>query len=176
MITTRRAIVLAAMMLAASARASSADDKTSMAVSDALSLLVAHRSLDGRQVVVRHSGMEQAVTVPWDFASGSLRLRIARNIAVLATVERTIEETRQTIIREILTGMPADKDGKRPSSIYPGTPEHEVFTRQFTAALRERVSLDLSRIKASDLRLDKNEIPVTTLTALAPILDDDLPK
>lgn len=164
----RRCIpLLVGALLLATAIDVQAQSKPPM-IADALSMLQAFRNLDGRQVIVKVNGADTPVMTPWDFASGTLRLRIARNISALAAVEKDVEETRQSIVKEILKGMPAG------SQITPGTPEFEVFSLQIADALKQPAAVTLSRIKASELRLDKNEIPITALSALAPILDDDV--
>lgn len=153
----------------------SASAQKALTTADALSMLQALRNLDGRIVVVKQNGVDTPVTMPWEFGSGTLRLRIARNIAALAAIEKTVEDSRQSIVKEILKGMPASKDGT-PTSIMPGTPEFDNFQRQITDILNQLAQVDLTRIRASELKLDKNEIPATALTALAPILDDDVSK
>lgn len=167
------AIVLAALAIIFGTLAAGAEEKKPLTVAEALSLLQALRNLDGRIVVVKNGANESTVTLPWEFGSGTLRLRIARNVSALAGVERSLEEARQKIVAEILQKMPS-KDAT--ASIAPGSPEFAAFSRQVSEALAAPAPVDLARIKASELRLDKNEIPVTALSALAPILDDDVTK
>lgn len=137
-------------------------------VSQAVALVVALRNLDGHLVIVKQSGADNTVMIPWEFGSGALRLRVASNIAILDLVQKTTEDARQAIIAEV-----TKRSGQ--AELKPGTPEFDDFQRQFgqmmdgPAAGTERIA----RIKASELKLDKNEIPVTVLAALGPILDDD---
>lgn len=145
-----------------------------ISVAQAMSLLQAMRNLDGRVVIIKQNGVEGAVQQPWDFGSGAFRMRIANNTTALAAVERSLEETRQAIVRELLKGAPPEADGKPATSIAPGTPQWEELQRQYGEALNAPASVTLSRIRASELRLDRNEIPVTALSAMAPILDDDV--
>lgn len=159
-----------ALVLILSATAAIAQSKPPT-VGEALSMLQAFRNLDGRPVVVKQNGVDATVVTPWEFGSGTLRLRIARNVSALAQIEKFVEETRQKIIAEILRGMSAGKDGQAPQ-IMPGSPEFDNFTKQITDMLAHPAQVTLSRIKASELRLDKNEIPVTSLSALEPILDE----
>lgn len=132
-----------------------AQAKPKLTVGQGLSLLAALRTLDGHQVVIRQNGQEAVVLVPWELASGSLRLRVASNISILAINEKVAEDARQAILRE----------GK------------DTAQAQYAEALEQPAQGgdDLSRIKASELRLDKNEMSVTALSALAPILDVDVP-
>lgn len=163
-----------ALLLAASAALGEAA-RPKITVADALSLLAALRNLDGRAVVAKRDGVDTTVVVPWDFASGSLRMRIARAITALAAVERDTEEARKAVLTEIMAKMPPDKEGRRPTMIPGGTPEFDDFQRQIEGILRAPAAgADaLPRIKVGELKLDRNEIPVTALSALSPILDDD---
>ena len=154
--------------------AAAAADKPPLSNAQALSMLSALRNLDGHVVVIKQNGTDTQVMVPWEFASGTLRLRIARNITALTAVEKSIDDARQAIVKEILKGMPPDKDGKPATTIAPGSPEFEQFQRQITDALNAGAAVDLNRIKASELKLEKNEIPGTAISALSPIIDDDV--
>lgn len=145
-----------------------AAEKPPLTVAQALSLLSALRNLDGHLVIIKQAGADQTVMVPWDFGSGTLRLRISRNITALAVNEKAVEDARQGIVREVIKSAPGAKE------ITQNTPEWENFARQFNDVLNAAATVDLSRIRASELKLDKNEIPVTALSALAPILDDDV--
>lgn len=140
-----------------------------LTIAQAIPLVSALRNLDGHLVVIKQNGADNIVMIPWDFGSGSLRLRIANNITILTSIEKTAEDTRQAIIKEILK-----KSGG--TEIKPGTPERDDFDRQFAEmmALPAPGGRDVARIKASELRLDKNDIPVTAISAMAPILDMDV--
>lgn len=164
----RRSIfaIVAALLLTTAAPAA----EKALTVGDALNMLLALRNLDGRAVVVK----ENVVITPWDFASGTLRLRIARNIMALTEIEKTANDARESIIREILRRMPAGADGKPQNEIPAVSAEAEEFRKQYAAVLAEPTAVTLSRIRASELRLDKNEIPTSTLAVLSPILDDDV--
>jgi hypothetical protein len=137
-------------------------------------LLQAMRALDGRVAIVKQNGVDVAVAQPWEFASGALRLRIAKNTTALAEVEKALEDTRQAIVRELLKNVPPDADGKPAAAIPQGSPQWEDLQRQFGEALNAPSRVLLMRIKASELKLDRNEIPGTALSAMAPILDDDV--
>ncbi len=167
------ALLAAAVLLSPNAAAAQA--KPPINVAQGLSMLSALRNLDGRIVVVKVNGTDQTVVVPWEFGSGTLRIKVAKNIAILAENERAVESARQSIIKEILAKGDPDKDGKPPTSIQPGTPEFDLFQRQYQQALDALASgtADLMRFKSSELKLERNEIPVTALAALSPILDLD---
>jgi hypothetical protein len=149
-----------------------AQTKSGLTVAQALSMLQAHRVLDGHSVIVKQNGADTAVLQPWEFGSGTLRFRLAKNTAALAEIEQGLDTARRAIVKELLKGMP-EIDGKKPTSIDSGSPQFAELQRQFGEALDAPASVSLFRIKVSEFKLDKNEIPVTALSALEPILDDD---
>lgn len=141
----------------------------------ALNLIVALRGLEGRIIIIKQNGVDTQVQQPWDFGSALLRLRIKRNIQVLEPVEKAIKDTREAMVTEALAKM-AEKNGQKPTVIEPGTPEFIAFLKQLEDMLEKPVDgqVDLSRIRASELKLDRNEIGPSVLTGLDPILDDDV--
>jgi hypothetical protein len=165
-----RSIAVAALvstaMLALAPPASAADN---LPVKDALMLLTALRNLDGRPVVVEQNGQRGTVVQPWEFKSGLLRLKIAENIAALAVVERAVDEARMAIVRQVSKKFELER-------IDPDTPAFAEFSKLYQEVLNAPTpgADGLSRIKASDLKLDQNEISVTVLAALKPILDMDV--
>lgn len=158
--------VLIAAAFIAPGLAEAADKIT---VGQTFSLATALRNLDGHMVVIKQGGAENAIMIPWDFGSGSLRLRIANNLNILDAVAKMVEDTRQNIVKEI-----TKKSGT--TEIKPSTPEMDDYQKQYgdVATQPAAGTQDLARIKASELRLDRNEIPGTVLSALKPILDDDV--
>ena len=168
------AIVAAvAVVIAPCARAEDAQ-KPKITVAQALSLLAALRNLDGHVVAIKQGASDATVMIPWDFGSGLLRLKIANDISILSLNEKSAEDARQGVIKEIVKGLPEDK---RAAGIQAGTPEFSVFQAQYGEALNAPAqgTQDLARIKASELKLDKNEIGGTTISGLMPILDIDVP-
>jgi len=160
---------LVAIALLVSPTRARAADTGKITVAQAIPLATALRNLDGHMVVIKQNGADNVVMTPWDFGSGSLRLRIANNLTILAAIEKSAEDGRQAIIKEILK-----KTGG--SDIKPGTPDYEDYQRQFADLMAQPASgsQDLSRLKASELKLDRNEIPVTVLSTLGPILENDV--
>lgn len=132
---------------------------------DAQALDMALKSLDGHPVVIKRNGTEETVSVPYEFGSGSLRLRIANDISIVDAGLKALDETRRGIIKEHL------KPGQ--TEIKVGTPAFEQVQEEYRQALAAPLPRagELSRIKASELKLDQNEIPVTVLQALKPVLD-----
>jgi hypothetical protein len=131
-------------------------------------LSTAIRNLDGHMVVVKQNGADNVIMIPWDFGSASLRLRLAANLTILEAAAKNVEGVRVSTIQEI-----TKKAGI--AEIKPGSPEYDEFQRQYAELLEGPApgTEALARIKASELKLDVNDIPVTVLSALAPILDND---
>lgn len=146
--------------------------KPVLTIGQALGILSAARSLDGRMVMVKQNGQDAAIMQPWDFGSGSLRVRILKTIAALEPNVKIEEDARRKIVTEILAGMPPGT-----TEIKSGTPEYTKFLEQREQMLKEpAVGGDqVYTIKASELRLDRNEIPISVLAGLEPILDVDVP-
>lgn len=168
----RRAFAMTAtLLLVAMTMPALGQSKKALTVGEALTMLQAFRNLDGRVVVVKQNGVDTSVTTPWDFGSGTFRMKIAKNVAALVAVEQQVEDTRQKIVAEIQSRLPVGKNGEA-SAIAQGTPEYEAFSKQINDMLKQPAQVTLSRIKVSELKLDKNEIPVTVLAALDPILDE----
>jgi hypothetical protein len=143
-------------------------DAPKLRARDAMALAQALRELDGRKQVVKVNGQDTIVVTPWEFGSGSLRLRIANDLAILSAVEQQMTTIRAAIFREVTKG------GSQ-TDIPPGSPEAAAFMKQFEDALNQPAAgtQDLARIKASELRLDRNEIMPSVLEGLRPILDQD---
>lgn len=163
----RRTALFAVLLTVLSPCVSSAG-QGAISVRDAIGLAAALRSLDGHTVILKQDGKDVPTMVTYEFGSGSLRLRIASDLAILVAVEKQLEEARRSVVREILRSRGV-------ASIDPGTPAYEDFTKQMEAILDQPAAgtEGLARIKGSELHLDKNEIPVTTLAAMAPVLDQD---
>ncbi len=162
-----------ALLAASVATPAFAADK--ITVLQATQLSTALRNLDGHMVVVKQNGADATLMIPWDFGSGVLRLRIANDIAIVDDVLKRAEEARLGIVRELLKKFEA-RTGEKATDLKAGTPEFDEFQKQYLEMIAQPAggSQDLARIKASELKLDRNEIPVTVLSALRPILDDDV--
>ena len=164
----RATSVIALMLALGSPVVGFSAEATKLRTRDALALAQALRGLDGRQMVVKVKGEDTVIMVPWDFGSGSLRLRIANDLAILSAVEQHLTGTRQAIFAEVTKGTNLQE-------LKAGTPEAAAFMKQFEEALDQPAAgtQDLARIKASELRLDRNEIAPSVLEALRPILDQN---
>ena len=164
----RYAIPLIAVAIGLGSPPVRSTELSKITVREALSLAAALRNLDGHMVVTKQNGVEQTIMIPWEFSSGSLRLRIANDLAIAGAAETSLEKARQAIVKEIQK----EHGG---AEIKPGTPEYDLFLAQYSEALDQPAAgtQDLVKIKASELKLDHNEIAVTVLTALRPILEID---
>jgi hypothetical protein len=139
-------------------------------VRQALALAPALRNLDGKPSVVKQNGTDAILMNPWEFQSGIVRLVLGNDLAIVEPVERAAENARQGIIRELLKKMPAGS-----AQIAAGTPQWDEYQKQYDQVLDAPAvgTQDLAKIKASDLHLEKNEIPITVIAALKPILEID---
>jgi hypothetical protein len=153
-----------------------AENPGKITIAQAAAMATALRNMDGHIIVVKQGGIDNMVMIPWDFGSASLRLRIASDIAILDGVARSVETSRQAIIKELLAKANERTPDKPATEIKPSTPEYDEFQRQYADlnASPAPGTQDLARIKASELHMDRNDIPVTVLSALGPILDDDV--
>lgn len=154
----RRTVMALTAIAALSASPAAATPDLTMA--DCQTLLSGLTALDGRQELTKDG---TAVLVPYQFGNAALRLAIQQNIAALQAVMADFTKVQQGIFREIA--------GPDVAEIRPGTPELGRYQKQLAEALQVRCPAKLSRIKAGDLRLDRNEIPGSVLGAIDKILD-----
>lgn len=136
-----------------------------MTVLDCLQILGGLNEIDSKRQVVINAGKpnEQVVELVYEFGNGRLRQDLARNIALLSIVQRDSEAARQKVFAEVAKGAP---------EIKPGTPEATEYDRQMRELTGRPCPIDgLIRIKASELKLDRNEIRAAPLAAIDKILD-----
>jgi hypothetical protein len=134
-------------------------------VLDCLTILQGLNEIDGKHPVIVNQGKpeEKVLDLPYEFGNGRLRGDIAHNIAVLTIVQRANGDAQQKIFADVAKG--ADK-------ILPGTPEGTEYDRQMRQLTSAPCAIDgLTRIKASELKLDKNEIRAGALAAIDKIFD-----
>lgn len=177
---------------ALSCGAALAADAPKITLDQASKLLVALRNLDGHMIVVKQNGVDNVVMDPWHFGSARVRLRISNDINVLEASLKVAQTARQGIFREaaakatkrLCSVAPEAAGGKlaaecvngQVNELRPGMPEFDEYDRQSKELDAQGApgTQDLARIKASELNLDRNEIPGTVLSALEPILDNDV--
>lgn len=171
----RTALAIASIAFMSPAAANDAPVKP-LTNADAISLISALRALDGHQQVVKLNGQDAVVIVPWEFKSAALRIKLSRDLDKLAPIEHSVNEGQNGIVRELLKTIPDNKDGIKPSSINQSMPQWVDYEKQYNEMLNAPALIDgdLFHFKASELKLDVNEIPGSTLAGLHPIMDDDV--
>lgn len=132
-----------------------------MKMREAIALLPALTSLDGRQRVVLDGGVEKIVTEPYRF-SANTRMAIARNVAALQAEQVSFNAARNGIIMQMSGGAGKVPDDKVPA---------------FQAELLSLMEADcdgvsMRKISEADLNLAENPIPPSVLAELMPILAD----
>ncbi len=130
-----------------------------LTIAECQTILSGLTGLDGRTELSRDGA---AVTLAYKFENARLRVAIQQNIAALQAVQAEFSKGVQGVFKEIAGDAP---------EIKPGTPEMVRYTKQVTDAQQLPCRAELVRIKADDLKLDKNEIPGSVLGALDKILD-----
>jgi hypothetical protein len=134
-------------------------------VLDCLLILGGLNEIDGKRQVVVNAGKanEQVIEAPYEFASGKLRLDLAKNISILSVIQRRVEEARQKLFAEVAKGD---------VEIKPNTEKGIEYDRRVRQIGEQPCPIsELVRIKAADLKLDKNEIRSGALAAIEKILD-----
>lgn len=140
-----------------------AEEPAPITINDCLTILSGLNSLDGRMVVVNAGKpSEQVINQAYEFNNGALRGDIADNIAALTIVQRTAQEAQGKITLDIAKGDP---------EIKPGTPKALEYDRQLRELVARPCGIPLKRVKTSDLKLDRNEIPASVLAAIDKIRD-----
>lgn len=160
-------LALIAAVLTAAASPVRSGEQAKMTVADVLALSTALRNLDGHMIVVKQNGTDGTVMVPWEFGNGRLRLRIANDLSIVDAAVKIANDAQAAIFKEVTKKFNV-------TALTPGTPERTEYDAQIAELMKQPAAgeHDLAKIKASDLNLDKNEIPVSVLSALKPILEE----
>lgn len=141
-----------------------AADKVKISFQDAIILNNALSALDGRERVVKDGERERVVSEPYDLGPG-LRAAIGKNLTRLKAPVEIYSNAEKGLRNEITKGGVIE--------IKAGSPEVELFIQKRAELLKLEESIEpLIRIKRSELKLEKNPIPGTVLSAMDPILDD----
>lgn len=154
-------VIFSLLMVACDAVRSSARaaEPSKMTVGECLSVLAGLNGLDGKQELTKDGA---AITTPYQFGSAKLRLAIQQNIARLTDLQRGVTQVQQDIFREVAGTA---------TEIKPNTAEFVRYQKMILDAQQAPCNIELQRIKADDLKLDKNEIPGSVLGALDKILE-----
>lgn len=144
---------------------------------DCLTILSGLNEIDGKRQIVVLAGKpnEQVIETVYEFSNGRLRQDIARNISLLGIVQRDQQQAAQKVLMEVSGG----KGELRPPPDTASAGEKSDYLRktlEYDRQMKELTSrpcpIDgLTRIKASELKLDKNEIRSVALSAIEKILD-----
>lgn len=130
-----------------------------LTVQECLTVLAGLNGLDGRTEMTKDN---TPVQVPYQFGSAKLRLAIQQNIARLNDLQQGLTKVQQEMFREVAGTA---------TEIKPNTAEMVRYQKMVLDAQQQPCNINLQRIKADDLKLDKNEIPGSVLGALDKILD-----
>ncbi|CAN7375491.1 hypothetical protein LJR220_003347 [Bradyrhizobium sp. LjRoot220] len=146
-------------------------------VLDCLTILNGLEEIDGKRTMIVNQGKanEQVVELPFEFGNGRLRQDLARNIGILGIVRRDQQAAAQKVLMEISKG----KGEIRPPEQSASAEDKAEYLRQtleYDRQMRELTARPcpvdgLTRIKASELKLDRNEIRAGALSAVDRILD-----
>jgi hypothetical protein len=155
-------LLLSIVVLAASAVCASADP-VKIKGSDLLELGRGLGDLDGCFKVVTdpRTGKDEKVAIAYEF-TGKVRFAIARNLTAVKPALEALAKAKQAIGEEVA--------GKGVTEIKGDSPALAAFNRKWAEVLNEPITVDLAKLTESDLNLDRNGIPGTTLTALQPVI------
>lgn len=132
-----------------------------LSITDCLTILNGLNAMDMHQVIINAGKANEAVAnMPYEFNNGALRGDIADNIAVLSNIQRVQQEAQQKIFYDVAKGD---------LEIKPGTEKAVEYDRQLRELTGRPCMAQLKKIKTSDLKLDKNEIPSSILAAISKI-------
>lgn len=140
-------------------RSARAAEPAKMTIGQCLTVLAGLNSLDGKQELTKDG---TAIVTPYQFGSAKLRLAIQQNVARLNDLQQGVQKVQQEIFREVAGNA---------TEIKPNTAEFVRYQKMILDAQQEPCNIELQRINAADLKLDKNEIPGSVLGALDKILD-----
>lgn len=141
---------------------------------ECLTILSGLNALDGYQTVVNAGKPnEHAITKAYEFGNAKLRTTIRDNIVALSSVQEVNNKVQQDTVKEL-----AGEDGIITPTIIGSNGKDSVINPKYTEYVKkvnESQQLPcpaiLAHISISDLKLDKNEIPGSVLSALDKILD-----
>ncbi len=142
------------------------NDDTGISVKnrDILNLLKALSALDGRPtpVTVKDKDREvtQIVIKPYSF-SGTARLAMARALVAVKDVNDALSRTHDGLVKQFAD--PADPTQVSDANM-------QAFTDEWEKVLDAAVVLKFARISCTELRVEENQLPVSVLAALDPLL------
>lgn len=125
-----------------------------------LSLSEAITALDGSRVTLLVDGKAVEVWRGYKLSPKS-RLALARAQGVLSGLTADFHRAKDALIKQHAGGE---------SAIGPASPHFNSFSNDFRALTQQPVETALPVITEKDLHLDENEIPISVLNALLPII------
>jgi hypothetical protein len=117
------------------------------------------QALDGFDCVIRDGANDRIVRR--FYALGKARLDIARNLNVLKHELQSFDDARAALIREASAGKDSITEQDE------GWPR---FKAEYEKMARAEQEIELCELKADDLRLDQNDLPILALAALQDII------
>lgn len=156
--------------------------QSSVTINECLMILQALNNIDEHIVIVGKEPNQQLVKQSYEYGPGGFRLNfLAHNIRILTTIQQDAQAEQQKILRDILAKMPPvalkDKDGKETGDtkpafeIQPNTPEAIEYDKKLKELTAAPCLADLTHFREGDLKLEKNELPASSLSSLDKIRD-----
>lgn len=146
---------------------------TGMTLNDCLLILQGLNAIDEHIVLFGKPGEQQTIKLAYEYGSGTFRAALGSNIRILTTLQQGAQADQQKILLEVFKGKggtPPDKDAssEEKAEFAKQSIAYDKQLKELTAA---PCAVQLTRIKVSDLKLEKNELPASALANLDKILD-----
>lgn len=135
-----------------------------LTVEQATGVYGALQNLDGRERAVGNKDNERIIMEPYKL--GALRLTIAKNCTALKNALSPYEKARNDFIVEKSggTGTIDPKDNKEAAA---------AVLEQTQKWLAEEIDVKIEKLSYADLKVEENNIPISVLADLAPIIKDE---
>jgi len=127
---------------------------------DVRSLMTAINSLDGRHKAHEVDGKTVIIVEPYAL-SATCRMAMARNLGILSSIHDAIARAHRAFFAQ--HADPATQE-------IPGDKVDEV-NRDWSAVMQQEQEITLYTVPESALGVEENQIPVSTLALLSPLLD-----
>jgi hypothetical protein len=151
-------ITFAALFVASSALADPV--ATKLTVGQAWQIINALHALDGHQEIIHDGDRQSVVTVPYKFGPG-FRWALATDWTALQPIAEAYQKAARAEAGELSPG----------GAIKDGSPEAKKFAEADAMLQAKEQTVSIVRLKLNEFALDKNDIPISALSALSPIID-----
>ena len=112
-----------------------------------------------------HLNLDGTPEKPFEFTA-KFRYALAKNLRLIQQRVRDIELARVRIVVEV---------NPKNEKLDPNSEQGQLFEKRYEELLQAEVDIpNLMGIKLSELNLEKNPIPIRVLSALGPILTEDV--